>query len=69
MKHISWKSAIPYLSAIVLFLALSFAYFSPVLEGKIILGHDNVSYFAASKEAADYEAKTGERALWTNAMF
>jgi hypothetical protein len=69
MKPFSPKSFLPYITVVVLFLILSFVYFSPVLEGKIILGHDNVSYLSASKEAVDYEAETGERALWTNAMF
>ena len=69
MSRFSWKSTLPYFAAVVLFLLLSFAYFSPVLEGKIIVGDDNINYYAASKEAVDYEAKTGERALWTNAMF
>lgn len=55
--------------AVVLFLAITLAYFSPLLEGKRLKQSDVMFYTGASKEATDYAEKTGETALWTNAMF
>jgi len=63
------KGYLPYLSAVLLFIVLSFAYFSPVLEGKKLPQLDNTHAKAMSKELLDYEKETGERAMWTNSMF
>lgn len=69
MKNFSLKKAFPYIVAILLFTVLTFVYFSPVIEGKILLGHDSQSYLAMSKESRDYEELTGDRQFWTNSMF
>lgn len=69
MNSFSIKSVTPHVVAVVLFLALTFAYFSPLLEGKKIQESDVMQYYGASKEATDYKEKTGETALWTNSMF
>jgi hypothetical protein len=63
------KKATPYLVAIVVFLAITFVYFSPVLEGKKLRQHDIAMYKGMSKEIADFRESTGEEALWTNSMF
>jgi hypothetical protein len=63
------KGYLPYLGAVLLFIVLSFAYFSPVLEGKILPQLDNTHAKAMSKELNDYEQETGEKAMWTNSMF
>ena len=61
--------ATPYLVAIIAFLAITFIYFSPVLEGKKLKQHDIAMFKGMSKEITDYRDKTGEEALWTNSMF
>ncbi|MCG8581105.1 MAG: YfhO family protein [Bacteroidales bacterium] len=63
------KGYLPYLGALLLFIVLSFVYFSPVLEGKKLPQLDNTHAKAMSKELKDYEKQTGEKAMWTNSMF
>lgn len=62
------KPALPHLCAIVVFVAISVAYFSPeIFENKTILGHD--SRQGTSQEITEYGAQTGETIRWTNSMF
>ncbi len=63
------KGYLPYLGSLLLFITLSFVYFSPVLEGKKLPQLDNTHAIAMSKELNDYEKQTGEKAMWTNSMF
>ncbi|MCX6305981.1 MAG: YfhO family protein [Bacteroidetes bacterium] len=69
MKNIEFKKLLPYLAAIVIFLVVTIAYFSPLLEGKKILQSDIVNFRGMSKEIVDFRAKTGQEPLWTNSMF
>ncbi len=69
MKKFTFKQAIPYLSAILLFLVITLIFFSPILEGKRIFQSDIVHFTGASKEIVDYRSQTGKEPLWTNAMF
>ncbi len=63
------KKWFPYLIAIVVFLALTIAYVSPVLEGKQLLQPDIVNFAGMAQEIREFRAETGEEALWTNSMF
>jgi hypothetical protein len=69
MNKISFRKVGIYLVPVVIFLIISFVYFSPVLQGKRLQQSDVNNYLGMSKEAIDYEAKTGEISLWTNSMF
>jgi hypothetical protein len=69
MKNISFKQVLPYLSAIVIFLVITLAYFSPLLEGKKLKQSDITQWKGMSKEISDFRESTGEEALWTNSMF
>lgn len=69
MKTPSFRSLAPYLAAIVVFILITFAYFSPLLEGKQILQSDIVNHKGMSKEIVDYRNATGQEPLWTNSMF
>ncbi|MDP1622089.1 MAG: YfhO family protein [Bacteroidales bacterium] len=69
MKNVSFKMLIPYLAAIAIFLVVTLAYFSPLLEGKKILQSDIVNFKGVSKEIVDFREKTGKEPLWTNSMF
>ncbi len=69
MHSFSLKSILPHGVAVVLFIILTYAYLSPLLEGKTLRQSDVSNYYGMSKEAADYHEKTGEIALWTDAMF
>jgi len=54
---------------ILLFIGISFTYFSPLLEGKRLEMADIKNWQGMSKEVVDYRKSTGEEALWTNSMF
>jgi MFS family permease len=69
MKNISFKKVAPYLAAILLFIVITFAFFSPLLEGKRIFQSDIMQFLGMSKEIVDYRSATGQEALWTNSMF
>jgi hypothetical protein len=69
MKNISFKKVAPYLAAILLFIVITFAFFSPLLEGKRIFQSDTAQFEGMSKEIADFRATTGQEPLWTNSMF
>ena len=59
----------PHIIIVLLFVLVSFAYFTPLLEGKRIDGHDVKTWIGMSKEISDYRDSTGEEALWTNSLF
>ena len=69
MKNIDLKKLLPYAAAILFFIVITFLYFTPLLEGKKMVQSDIVQFKGMSKEIADYRARTGEEALWTNSMF
>ncbi len=64
-----FKSLLPYIGSVVLFVVLSFAYFSPVLENKELPQLDQSHAIGMAQELKSYEAKTGEKSQWTNSMF
>ena len=59
----------PYLVAVVFFIAMSYAYFSPILQGKALSQMDYNHATGMAKELDDYKEKTGEESQWTNSMF
>ena len=67
--NFSFKKVVPYIIAIVSFIFVSLAYFSPVLEGKKIQQSDITQFIGSSKEIKDFRKETGEEPYWTNATF
>jgi len=65
----NFNDAKPHILVLLLFVAISFIYFSPVLEGKMLDQHDIKTYKGMSKEIKDFRDNTGNEALWTNSMF
>lgn len=63
------KTILPHLTAIVIFLGLSAAYFYPQLQGKEINQSDITQHKGMAKEIQDYKEETGNITLWTNSMF
>ena len=63
------KKFSPHLIVILLFVGISFAYFSPLMQGKILDTPDIKHWKGMSKEVQDFRYDTGEEALWTNSMF
>lgn len=59
----------PHAAVLLCFIALSFAYFSPVLKGKTLPQMDNIHAEGAAHELTQYEKQTGDKAQWTDSMF
>ena len=59
----------PHIAAILLFISISFLCFTPVMEGKQLLGHDSESWMCMAKETMDYNTTHDDVTLWTNTMF
>jgi hypothetical protein len=69
MKNLNFKSLLPIITGIVIFIALTFGYFTPLLKGKVIEQSDMVQNKGMSKEIVDHREKFNEEPLWTNSMF
>lgn len=69
LKKINFSKMLPHVVAIISFLIISYAYFSPLLEGKRLDQHDEKTFKGGAKEIIDYREETGKEALWTDRMF
>ena len=58
-----------HLVVLIIFIGISFTYFSPVIEGKRLDVHDRKTWLGMSKEVNDFRKQTDQEALWTNSMF
>lgn len=64
------KKCLPDLLVVLLFAAISFAYFFvPTTRGQILFRHDSSAGVGAGSELAKYAEETGETSRWTNALF
>ena len=61
--------ALPYVSAVVIFLILSIFFFQPTLDGYDLRQGDIVNWRGMSHEVTDFREQVGEEPLWTNSMF
>ena len=68
-KNFNWKSIVPHVIAVLIFLVLTLVYFSPVLEGKDIKQDDAIGSMGWGKDARDYHEESGEYSYWSNSMF
>lgn len=69
MKQLNLKSLLPIVTGIVIFIVLTFGYFTPLMKGKVIVQSDMVQNRGMAKEVNDHRDKYDEEALWTNSMF
>ena len=60
---------LPHVGAIIFFLIITFVYFSPVLEGKVLFQSDVSQYTAMSNELRTYYNEEGVASVWTGSMF
>ncbi len=65
----SFKKILPHILVFVGFIICSLAYFSPVLQGKVIYQSDIVHYTGMAKQQKDFKKNTGEETYWTNSAF
>ena len=64
-----FKKAVPYFIAILAFILISIAYFSPILEGKKIFQNDIKHFTGMAKKINDFRAENNAEPYWTNAAF
>lgn len=63
------KTLLPHVVAIIVFLAITMIYFSPVMDGKVLSQHDVTQFEGASQELKEYYDKEGQSSAWTGSMF
>ncbi len=66
---IDFKKLSPHLVAVLAFVAMTMAYFLPLLKNQQISQHDIMMWIGMSKEIVDFREQFGMEALWTNSMF
>ena len=68
MKKI-FQAALPDFFAVAAFVVLSFLFFSPVFEGKVMTQSDMTHVTGMTQELDLYKEQTGQVSMWTNSMF
>lgn len=63
------KKWLPHILVAVGFVAISFVYFSPLLDGKVLNMPDINNLRGAFDEMAEYRDRTGDEPLWTERIF
>lgn len=71
MKKINFiKHILPHITAIAVFVIVTVSFFNPAyFKHQKLNQHDSQQWEGSSKQIRDFREKTGEEALWTNAMF
>ncbi|MFK7747121.1 MAG: YfhO family protein [Kordia sp.] len=63
------KKIIPHAIALLLFVAMSLAYFYPVAQGKKMQQQDIMLYTGMAKKQNDFRDQTGKELYWTDSTF
>ncbi|MEM9823372.1 MAG: hypothetical protein AAF985_19980, partial [Bacteroidota bacterium] len=69
MNQLDFKQLVPHVAAYFIMMALSFLFFLPYFQGKVLTQSDNVRARGMQAEITKYRASEGEIPLWTNSMF
>ena len=69
MTKINFSKILPHIVALLLFVVISFAYFTAIIEGKQMVGHDTQSWRCMANETITYNESHDSPTLWTDAMF
>lgn len=70
MRKITFSDVVPHIIAVVVFLVVTFTFFSPIFfENKALDQHDIQQFLGSSKSLRDYRDATGEEGLWAANMF
>lgn len=67
--NIDWKALLPYVVAIVVFIAVAVIYCSPLLDDKVLQAGDVNTWKGGAQEAREFYNKEGYSPWWTNSMF
>ena len=70
MKKFTVSEVLPHVLAVLVFLAVTVTFFSPVFFDNKVLNQGDITQFMwGSKELRDFRAATGEEGLWASTMF
>jgi hypothetical protein len=69
MSSFNFRTLLPHLAAVFLFVLVAVLYCKPALEGKVLQQSDVVHFKGMSKDIHDYKEKNGVAPLWTTRMF
>lgn len=65
-----WRKYFPYLLALLLLLVVAYAYFAPLLTGKVVAQHDRDQWQGTAQECIEYaETHDGDQTHWTTTVF
>lgn len=65
----NFKTFLPHLTSLLVFIIAALLYFHPVLKGQKISQSDITQYIGMSKELRDFRANTSEESYWTESAF
>jgi len=63
MKPLNFKSLLPHLAAIGIFVVVALLFCKPALEGKVLQQSDIIHWKGMSKDIADYKEVNGQAPL------
>jgi len=69
MKHFEWKSLLPHVIAVAVFVLVAIVYCKPAIEGKVLSQHDVSQWKGMAQDLMQYKEKTGHYPLWNNNLF
>jgi hypothetical protein len=69
MKKFNWKSLLPHVLAIGIFLIVSVIYCLPAFKGMVVNMHDVLGWKGMAQQSLEFKEKYGHLPLWTNSMF
>lgn len=69
MKKFDFKTILPHIIAVIIFIVVAAVYCKPALEGKVIEQHDIVGWRGMAEQSFQFKEKHGFFPLWTNSMF
>lgn len=69
MNKIVFAKFTPHIVAVLLFITISFSYFTPIIQGKQLIGSDTQSWMCDAKETVDFNASHDKPTMWTNSLF
>ncbi|MDT0295073.1 YfhO family protein [Mesonia ostreae] len=67
--NFNYKKLLPHLFVVFAFIIIALAYFSPVLQGKVIYQSDIAQYTGMAKEQNDFRESEKQEPYWTNSAF
>jgi hypothetical protein len=70
MKNITFKSLLPHLIALLIFIIITFIFFQPmIMDGRVMIQNDVIQGRGGGQELKEFREETGQEGLWTNSMF